>query len=162
MLGIDFDKSANGLNPATKLSLLNYINELKFGSQFENETVHPGDPVLLQTEESSELIKASCIFEVLGFEQLAKNMRRFYSETLIETMMKEVREEAKAKKIISADRSKAKKGKTNRHQSVALEIATRTWENIQMQAWRDCLRKYTHTFELNGMMFLSSELSRSG
>lgn len=43
-------------------------------------------------------------------------------------MMKEVREEAKAKKIISADRSKAKKGKTNRHQSVALEIATRTWE----------------------------------
>ncbi|MDE9691476.1 hypothetical protein [Citrobacter portucalensis] len=128
MLGIDFDKSASGLDPAAKLSLLNHINELKFGSQFENETVYPGDPVLLQTEESSELIKASCIFEVLGFEQLAKNMRRFYSETLIETMMKGVREEAKAKKIISADRSKAKKGKTNRHQSVALEIATRTWE----------------------------------
>ena len=117
MLGIDFDKSANGLDPATKISLLNHINELKFGSQFENETVHPGNPVLLQTEESSELIKASCIFEVLGFEQLAKNMRRFYSETLIETMMKGVREEAKAKK-----------GKTNRHQSVALDIATRTWE----------------------------------
>ncbi|HGL6324597.1 MULTISPECIES: hypothetical protein [Citrobacter] len=123
MLGIKFEN----LDSNEKISLLNQINEMKFGSNFENETVYPGDPVLLQTEESSELIKASCIFEVLGFELLAKNMRRFYSETLIETMMKEVREEAKAKKIISADRSKAKKGKTNRHQSAALEIATRTW-----------------------------------
>lgn len=128
MLGINFDKSALDLDHVAKISLLNQINNMKFGSQFENETVYPGDPALLQNEESSELIKASCIFEVLGFDQLAKNMRRFYSEILIETMMKGVRDEANAKKVISADRSKAKKGKTNRHQSVALEIATKTWD----------------------------------
>lgn len=77
-------------------------------------------------------------------------------------MMKEVREEAKAKKIISADRSKAKKGKTNRHQSVALEIATRTWEKYPNASLAGLSQEiYTH-LELNGMMFLSSELSRSG
>ncbi|WP_108700602.1 hypothetical protein [Phytobacter sp. SCO41] len=123
MLGIEF----SNLDDVGKVELVNNINDMKFGSQFENETVHPGDPVLLQTEESSELIKAACIFEVLGFEQLATNMRRFYAEMLIETMMKEVRLEASAKKIISADRSKAKKGKTNRHQSSALLIASNTW-----------------------------------
>ncbi|HDZ0391585.1 TPA: hypothetical protein RRS91_003565, partial [Klebsiella pneumoniae] len=32
------------------------------------------------------------------------------------------------KKVISEDRSKAKKGKTNKHQSAALAIARKTWE----------------------------------
>lgn len=123
MLNIKYDN----LDALEKISLLNKINEMKFGTKFENETVHPGNPAMLQTEESSELIKASCMFEILGFEQLAKNMRRFYAEMLIETMMKEARQQASAKKIISADRSKAKKGKTNRHQSAALIIASSTW-----------------------------------
>lgn len=110
------------------VSLLNEINDMKFGTKFEQGIVEPGDPRLLQTEESSELIKAACIFEVLGFDQLAKNMRRFYAEMLIETMMEGVRKEANAKIIISQDRSRAKKGKTNRLHSEAIKIAQCTWE----------------------------------
>lgn len=141
MLGIEF----SNLDSQGKVTLANEINEMQFGSQFENETAYPGDPVLLQTEESSELIKAACIFEVLGLEQLAKNMRRFYAEMLIETMMKEVRLEASAKKIISADRSKAKKGKTNRHQSMALLIASNTWDKYPSASLAGLSQEiYTH------------------
>lgn len=123
MLGLEY----KNLGDVEKISLANEINDMKFGSKFENETLYPGEPALLQTEESSELIKASCIFEVLGYEQLAKNMRRFYAEMLIETMLKGMRDEASEKRIISADRSKAKKGKTNRHHSTTLSIASLTW-----------------------------------
>lgn len=115
------------------------LNErLSFSSEIENDRVVVSSNVFIQSEEISEafdykgsglhgLIKSAAILEVLGFERLAKQMRKLYSELLTETLMAEVREDAYAKKIISEDRSKAGKGNTSRHKEVALRIAKDTW-----------------------------------
>lgn len=142
MIGIE----CGALDAIGKVELLNKINEMKFGSKFENEIVEPGNPILLQTEESSELIKAACIFEVLGFEQLAKNMRRFYAEMLIETMMEEVRQEANAKKVISdANRKKALRPRHKLYSEVMSVIAA-TWKKYPRASKTGLLEALTHHY----------------
>lgn len=123
-----------GVTPS-KMSL----NErLSFASDIENERIIVSSNMIIDSEEMSkaldykdsglsDLLKSAAILEVLGFERLAVQMRRRYAELFIETLMSGVREEAYAKKIISEDRSKAKKGKTNKHHTEALRIAEDTW-----------------------------------
>jgi len=78
--------------------------------------------------EFNDILKAAIIFEVLGFNRLADQLRERYAILVSENLLKSVRDIANVKKIISEDRSKAKKGKTNRHKSTALSIACNTWK----------------------------------
>ncbi|CAI2505647.1 MAG: hypothetical protein LKJ78_08135 [Serratia liquefaciens] len=115
------------------------LNEkIAFSSEIENDTIIVASNVFIQSDELAEaldykgsglqgLIKSAAILEILGFERLAKQMRKLYSELLAESFMAEVREDAYAKKVISQDRSKAGKGNTSRHKEVALRIAKDTW-----------------------------------
>ncbi|WP_240768393.1 hypothetical protein [Escherichia coli] len=81
-------------------------------------------------------MKAAIIFEVLGFNRLADQLRERYAILVSENLLKSVRDIANVKKIISEDRSKAKKGKTNRHKSTALSIACNTWKNTLMPVYQ--------------------------
>ncbi|EDF8222692.1 TPA: hypothetical protein I8627_000244 [Citrobacter freundii] len=124
-----------GITPA-KMSL---EERLSFASDIENEKIVVASNLILESgdvaqaldyKESglSDMLKAAAILEVMGFERLSAQMRKRYGELFVETLMSGVREEAYAKKIISEDRSKAKKGKTNKHHTEALRIAKDTWE----------------------------------
>jgi len=115
------------------------LNEkIAFSSEIESDTIIVASNVFIQSDELAEaldykgsglqgLLKSAAILEVLGFERLAKQMRKLYSELLTESFMFEVREDAYAKKVISQDRSKAGKGNVSRHKQTALKIAKDTW-----------------------------------
>lgn len=113
--------------------------KLSLSSEIENDTIIVSSRIFIQSEELAEafnfkgsglqgLLKSAAILEVFGFERLAKQMRKLYSELLTETFMSEIREDAYAKKVISDDRRKAGKGNTSRHKVTALKIAKDTWE----------------------------------
>lgn len=124
-----------GITPS-KMSL---EERLSFASDIENEKIVVASNIVLESEEVaqeicykeyglSDLLKAAAILEVMGFERLSTQIRRRYAELFVETLMSSVRDEAHAKKVISEDRSKAKKGKTNKHHQAVLMIAKDTWE----------------------------------
>lgn len=140
------DKVAESFIKNTVCDLLNITpaqmsleERLSFASDIENEKIVVSSNIIIDSEEMSnvldykdsglsDILKSAAILEVMGFERLAVQMRRRYAELFIETLMSGVREEAYTKKIISEDRSKAKKGKTNKHHTEALRIAKDTWD----------------------------------
>lgn len=123
-----------GLSPA-KMSLQ---EKLSTASDIENGNILVSSNIFITSDEISkmfdfegsglsDLIKSAAIHELIGFERLAKQMRKRYAELFIETLMAGVRREADAKKVISEDRRKAKAGKTNRHKESVIKISTDTW-----------------------------------
>lgn len=116
------------------------LNEkIAFSSEIENETIIVASKFAIESDELAEaiaykgsglqgLLKSAAILEVLGFERLAKQMRKLFSELLTENFMSGIREDAYAKKIISQDRSKAGKGNINPHKNAAIKIAKDTWD----------------------------------
>ncbi|EAN5736339.1 hypothetical protein EJD04_27040, partial [Salmonella enterica] len=75
----------------------------------------------------NDLVKSAAILELLGFDALSRKLRAQCGEEFAKMVMAEKINEAYVKKIISEDRSKAKKGKTNRHHDSTLKIAMGTW-----------------------------------
>ncbi|MGQ7742648.1 hypothetical protein ACUNDQ_00260 [Pectobacterium brasiliense] len=123
-----------GFFPA-KMSL---EEKLSTASDIENGSIVVSSNIFISSDEMSEmfdfknsglsdLIKSAAIHELIGFERLAKQMRKRYAELFIEMLMAGVRKEADAKKVISEDRRKAKAGKTNRHKENAIKISRDTW-----------------------------------
>ncbi|ECG2981501.1 hypothetical protein EWG90_05970 [Salmonella enterica subsp. enterica serovar Derby] len=76
----------------------------------------------------NDLVKSSAILELLGFDMLARKLRAQCGEAFAKMIMAQKINESYVKKIISEDRSKARKGKTNRHYDSALRIAMDTWD----------------------------------
>lgn len=119
-------------------SRMSLDERLSFASDIENERVVISSNIIIGSQEMAEaldykdsglsdMLKSAAILEIMGFERLAVQMRRRYAELFVETLMSGVREDAYAKKIISEDRSKAKKGKVNKHHSESIKIAGDTW-----------------------------------
>ncbi|WP_214241147.1 hypothetical protein [Raoultella ornithinolytica] len=124
-----------GITPS-KMTLEERLN---FAAEIENEkivvssgmSISAGDvnkTLNYDNSDMSDVLKASAILEVMGFERLANQMRKRYGEMFVERLMGSLRQIEYAKKVISEDRSKARKGKTNRHQPTALRIAADTWD----------------------------------
>lgn len=123
-----------GITPS-KMTLEERLN---FAAEIENEkivvssgmSISAGDvneTLNYENSDMSDMLKASAILEVMGFERLANQMRKRYGEMFVETLMGSLRQIEYAKKVISEDRSKARRGKTNRHHVTALKIAADTW-----------------------------------
>ncbi len=123
-----------GISPAR----MTLSEKLDLSSKVENDTIIVSSNIFIQSEEMAkefdiqnsgiqDLMKSAAVLEIMGFERLAKQMRKLYAESLAEMFMSNVREEEFAKQVISQDRSKARKGKTNRHHNAALKIAADTW-----------------------------------
>ncbi|EPH2928128.1 hypothetical protein RFD97_003613 [Klebsiella pneumoniae] len=124
-----------GITPS-KMTLEERLN---FAAEIENEkivvssgmSISAGDvneTLNYENSDMSDMLKASAILEVMGFERLANQMRKRYGEMFVETLMGSLRQIEYAKKVISEDRSKARRGKTNRHHVTALKIAADTWD----------------------------------
>ena len=141
-----------GITPS-KMTLEERLN---FAAEIENEkivvssgmSISAGDvneTLNYDNSDMSDVLKASAILEVMGFERLANQMRKRYGEMFVERLMGSLRQIEYAKKIISEDRSKARKGKTNRHQPTAIKIAADTWA------------KYPHAREGANKQVISSQ-----
>ncbi|EBQ4836944.1 hypothetical protein T061_19565 [Salmonella enterica subsp. arizonae] len=76
----------------------------------------------------NDLVKSSAILELLGFDVLARKLRAQCGEGFAKMIMSEKMKEVYDKKVISEDRSRARKGKMNRHYSDVLAIAGDTWD----------------------------------
>ncbi|MBA0208184.1 hypothetical protein [Pectobacterium brasiliense] len=123
-----------GITPS-KMTLEERLN---FAAEIENKEIVVSSGMSISVEDvnktlnyensdMSDMLKASAILEVMGFERLANQMRKRYGEMFVETLMGSLRQIEHAKKVISEDRSKARRGKTNRHYVTALKIAADTW-----------------------------------
>lgn len=127
-------KDMYGVTP----SEMTWEERINFASEIENEKIvilsgltikaeRTEGTIDYQSSELSDMLKASAVLEIMGFERLSRQMRKRYGEMLVETLMGGLRQLEHAKKVISEDRRKARKGKTNRHRITALKIASDTW-----------------------------------
>ncbi|EAW9424883.1 hypothetical protein CQ15_15965 [Salmonella enterica subsp. enterica] len=74
------------------------------------------------------LIKSAVIMDIIGCMQLKKYLTRLYSKAILNAAFSNIAMAQAKSDLISEDRSKAKKGKTNRHHDSALKIAMNTWD----------------------------------
>lgn len=124
-----------GVSPAR----MTLSERLELSSKIENDTIVVSSNIFIQSDEMANefdiknsgvqgLIKSAAVLEIMGFERLAKQMRKLYAESLAELFMSGVRADEFAKQVISKDRSNAGKGNTSRHKETALKIAKDTWD----------------------------------
>ena len=130
-------KTVNDIYGVTP-SKMTWEEKINLSSEIENEKIVIQSGLTIKAEgidkalnyqspELSDMLKVSAILEIMGFERLSKQMRKRYGEMLVETLLGGLRQVEYAKNIISEDRRKARKGKTNRHHAIALKIASDTW-----------------------------------
>lgn len=78
-------------------------------------------------ENATLILKAAMLSDAAGCLKIRNDLIALYGTMLFDAANSKAVDLYKEKKIISADRSKAKKGKTNRHYSTSLKIALDTW-----------------------------------
>lgn len=105
---------------------------LKALREIDNKSVksNPVNEFLSQSmgDEALTVMKACICADIAGCENLKKDLMKVYTNIIINSYNFKASIITERKKVISEDRSKAKKGKTNKHQSAALAIARKTWE----------------------------------
>ncbi|ELB3058675.1 hypothetical protein RHI45_002643 [Escherichia coli] len=79
-------------------------------------------------DDAFTVLKAYLCADVAGCDNLKSDLIKLYTKIIVNSYHAKASSIVSKSKIISEDRSKAKKGKTNRHQSTALAIAGSTWE----------------------------------
>ncbi|ELN2734860.1 hypothetical protein [Pluralibacter gergoviae] len=78
-------------------------------------------------DDTFTVMKAYMCANISGCENLKKDLLKLYTKMLLTSYHSKAITIADKKVIISEDRSKAKKGKTNKHHTEALKIAGDTW-----------------------------------
>lgn len=78
-------------------------------------------------ENASTIVKAAIIFDLIGCLDLRNDLMVLFSSMVESAHNSKAMDIFKKKKVISEDRSLAKKGKTNRHHATAIKIASDTW-----------------------------------
>lgn len=113
-------------SPDDSYSILNKLHQLdaNFGSNnaannYLSESL--GNDALI-------VLKAYFCADISGCDNLKRDLFKLYTKMIVNSYHSKATAIFTKSKIISEDRSKAKKGKTNRHQSAALAIACSTWE----------------------------------
>lgn len=78
-------------------------------------------------ENATTIFKAAIIFDLIGCLDLRNDLMVLFSSMVESAHNSKAMDIFKKKKVISEDRSLAKKGKTNRHHATAIKIASDTW-----------------------------------
>lgn len=107
------------------VSILNKLHELDANFCSNNAA----NSYLSQSLGNDTLIVLKAYFcaDVSGCDNLKRDLFKLYTKMIVNSYHSKASAIFTKSKIISEDRSKAKKGKTNRHQSAALAIACSTW-----------------------------------
>ncbi|MHA9034229.1 hypothetical protein ACYBB8_13120 [Klebsiella pneumoniae] len=105
--------------------ILNHARELQSSfkdKEHVNAVLHG-----IYGENSSTIVKAAIIADLIGCLDLRNDLMVLFNSMVENAHNSKAMDIYKKKKIISEDRSLAKKGKTNRHHATALKIASDTW-----------------------------------
>lgn len=78
-------------------------------------------------ENANLITKVAIIMDVIGCLSLRNDLLVFHEKLISQAASKYIIEEYNKKKVISDEKSKARKGKTNRHHDEVLIIAKDTW-----------------------------------
>lgn len=105
--------------------ILNHARELQFSfnSKSDLNTVLHG----VYGENTTTIIKAAIIADLIGCLDLRNDLMTLFHSMVSNAQDSKATELFKRKRVISEDRSLAKKGKTNRHHETAVKIASDTW-----------------------------------
>lgn len=79
-------------------------------------------------ENTTTILKAAIITDLIGCLDLRNNLMVLFNSMVVNAHNSKAMDIFKKKKVISEDRSLAKKGKTNRHYATAIKIAADTWD----------------------------------
>jgi|APAga8741243855_1050100.scaffolds.fasta_scaffold00051_43 uncharacterized protein YrzB (UPF0473 family) len=79
-------------------------------------------------ENAATIVKAAIIADLIGCLYLRNDLMVLFNSMVENAHNSKAMDIFKKKKVISEDRSSAKKGKTNRHHASAIKIASDTWE----------------------------------
>ena len=79
-------------------------------------------------ENTTTILKAAIITDLIGCLDLRNNLMVLFNSMVVNAHNSKAMDIFKKKKVISEDRSLAKKGKTNRHHATAIKIAADTWD----------------------------------
>lgn len=79
-------------------------------------------------ENAATIVKAAIIADLIGCLYLRNDLMVLFDSMVENAHNSKAMDIFKKKKVISEDRSSAKKGKTNRHHASAIKIASDTWE----------------------------------
>ncbi|MGE2106723.1 hypothetical protein ACMFAW_19470 [Citrobacter koseri] len=96
----------------TSFNSKEYVNAVLHGAYGENATT---------------IVKAAIISDLIGCLDLRNDLMVLFSSMVENAHNSKAMDIFKKKKVISEDRSLAKKGKTNRHHATAIKIAADTW-----------------------------------
>lgn len=96
----------------TSFNSKEYVNAVLHGTYGENATT---------------IVKAAIISDLIGCLDLRNDLMVLFSSMVENAHNSKAMDIFKKKKVISEDRSLAKKGKTNRHHATAIKIAANTW-----------------------------------
>ncbi|EIV9521624.1 TPA: hypothetical protein ACPZ1K_001773 [Enterobacter hormaechei subsp. xiangfangensis] len=105
--------------------ILNHARELQtsFNSKEHVNSVLHG----IYGENASTIVKAAIIADLIGCLDLRNDLMVVFGSMVENAHNSKAMDIFKKKKVISEDRSLAKKGKTNRHHATAIKIAADTW-----------------------------------
>ncbi|MFZ8600789.1 hypothetical protein ACO1ZJ_27070, partial [Klebsiella pneumoniae] len=105
--------------------ILNHARELQnsFNSKEHVNSVLHG----IYGENAATIVKAAIIADLIGCLDLRNDLMVVFGSMVESAHNSKAMDIFKKKKIISEDRSSAKKGKTNRHHATAIKIAADTW-----------------------------------
>ncbi|WP_420065041.1 hypothetical protein [Pectobacterium colocasium] len=105
--------------------ILNHARELQ--SSF-NSKEHINDVLhAIYGENAATIVKAAIIADLIGCLDLRNDLMVLFISMIENAHNSKAMDIFKKKKVISEDRSSAKKGKTNRHHDTAIKIASDTW-----------------------------------
>lgn len=106
-------------------NILNHARELQtsFNSKEHVNSVLHG----IYGENAATIVKAAIISDLIGCLDLRNDLMVLFSSMVENAHNSKAMDIFKKKKVISEDRSLAKKGKTNRHHAAAIKIAADTW-----------------------------------
>lgn len=79
-------------------------------------------------ENAATIVKAAIIADLIGCLDLRNDLMVLFHSMVENAHNSKAMDIFKKKKVISEDRSLAKKGKTNRHHATAIKIASDTWD----------------------------------
>lgn len=105
--------------------ILNHVRELQtsFNSKEHVNSVLHG----IYGENAATIVKAAIIADLIGCLDLRNDLMVVFGSMVESAHNSKAMDIFKKKKVISEDRSSAKKGKTNRHHAAAIKIAADTW-----------------------------------